>query len=61
MDALIEAYDRFAQHPWDRNAAGPERVWPAVYPPPDERRMRYKLDELKIATSAPASAGSSST
>ncbi|MDA8219905.1 MAG: DUF1788 domain-containing protein [Dehalococcoidales bacterium] len=50
MDALIEAYARFVQHPWDRNAAGPERVWLAVYPPLDERRLRYKIDEFKVAT-----------
>ena len=50
LDALIDAYDRLVQHPWERSAAGPERVWLAVYPPPDERRLRFKLEEFKIAT-----------
>jgi len=50
VDALITAYARFAHNPWDRNASGPERVWLAVYPPPEERRLRYKLEEFKIAT-----------
>lgn len=50
MDALIDAYARVAQHPWERSVAGPERVWLAVYPPADERRLRFKLEEFKIAT-----------
>lgn len=48
MDALIEAYDRLVHYPWERSVAGPERVWLAVYPPPDERRLRFKLEEFKI-------------
>jgi len=52
IDALIDAYARFVRHPWDRNASGPERVWLAVYPPQDERRLRFKLSEFQIATQA---------
>ena len=50
MDALVDAYHRFVQHPWDRNPSGPERVWLAVYPPPYERRLRFRIEEFRIAT-----------
>lgn len=50
IDSLIEAYSRFAELPWDKSVAGPEKVWLAVYPPSEERRLRFKLTEFATAT-----------
>jgi hypothetical protein len=50
IDGLIEAYSRFAELPWDTSVAGPEKVWLAVYPPSEERRLRFKLTEFATAT-----------
>jgi len=50
VDSLIEAYSHFAELPWDKSVAGPEKVWLAVYPPSEERRLRFKLTEFGTAT-----------
>lgn len=38
--------------PWDRNLAGPQRVWFAVYDKEDERKLRSKIDLFAEATHA---------
>lgn len=50
VDALIDAYKRFVQLPWDRSLAPAQRVWIAVYDPEYERRVRRHLPEFEIAT-----------
>lgn len=50
IEALAEAYAEFAQLPWSRTVAGPQRVWFAVYEPAQERRLRLRLPEFEIAT-----------
>lgn len=47
---LINNYQRFVSLPWQRNLAGSQRVWFAVYPPSEERRVRAKMQEFESAT-----------
>jgi len=50
VDALADAYERHVGLPWDRGLAPPQRVWFAVYPKEDERRLRYKVEAFQLAT-----------
>ena len=36
--------------PWDRNLAGPQRVWFASYNPGQERRLRLRIGAFQVAT-----------
>lgn len=51
VDALADAYARHVSLPWDRGLAPPQRVWFAVYPKEEERRLRYKVQAFQLATS----------
>jgi hypothetical protein len=46
----IRAYDRFVRIPWKSGLSGSERVWMVIYPPPDERRLRRRVQEFELAT-----------
>ena len=50
IEALLKAYERFLQLPWDRTLAGPQKVWFAIYDPSQERRLRLRLPEFEVAT-----------
>lgn len=50
VDALADAYARHVGLPWERGLAPPQRVWFAVYPKEEERRLRYKIEAFQIAT-----------
>jgi len=50
VDDLIHNYARFVQLPWPRNLAPAQRVWIAVYPPEDERRLRLHIPEFETAS-----------
>jgi len=50
VDDLLKAYSRFVQIPWDKSLAGPQRVWLAVYPPDQERRLRIHVGDFENAT-----------
>jgi hypothetical protein len=50
VDDLLAAYARFVALPWQENLAPPQRVWMAIYPPEDERRLRRHLIAFKTAT-----------
>lgn len=52
INDLLRAYARFVQIPWDQTVAGPQRVWMAIYPPEQERRLRMHIGEFEIATHA---------
>jgi hypothetical protein len=47
---LLAAYRRFVSLPWQENLAPPQRVWMAVYPPDQERRIRLHVPEFKTVT-----------
>jgi hypothetical protein len=50
IDDLVATYERFVGLPWERNLAGPQKCWFAVYDPRDERRLRARLDAFELAT-----------
>lgn len=50
VDDLLTAYRKFVALPWQQNLAPPQRVWMAVYPPEQERRLRLHLLAFKTAT-----------
>jgi len=50
IDDLLRAYSRFVSIPWDSSVAGPQRVWMAVYPPEQERRLQLRIGEFENAT-----------
>ena len=50
IDELAKEYARFVRLPWERNLAGPQKVWFALYQPCAERRLRCRIDEFALAT-----------
>jgi hypothetical protein len=50
IDRLIANYQRHMALPWAQNLAGRQRVWFAVYPPAEERRVRARLQHFEAAT-----------
>jgi hypothetical protein len=50
IERLIQNYDTRVSLPWERNLAGPQRVWFVVYHKAEERRLRRRLDEFEIST-----------
>jgi hypothetical protein len=50
IERLIQNYDTRVSLPWERNLAGPQRVWFAVYNKAEERRLRARLGEFEIST-----------
>lgn len=50
VDDLIANYHRFVELPWPSNLAPAQRVWMAVYPPEDERRLRLHLPDFANAS-----------
>ena len=50
VERLIHNYDTRVSLPWERNLAGPQRVWFAVYNKAEERRLRRRLEEFEIST-----------
>src|SRR3954447_2961808 len=52
IDLLRKNYQRICGLPWDRNVAGAQRVWLAVYDKEDERKLRLRMDLFAEATHA---------
>jgi hypothetical protein len=50
IDVLRRNYQRVCSLPWDRNVAGSQRVWLAVYGKEDERKLRLRLGMFEEAT-----------
>lgn len=50
VDVLRKNYQRVCGLPWDRNVAGAQRVWLAVYDKEDERKLRLRLGLFEEAT-----------
>jgi hypothetical protein len=50
IEGLLRAYEQFVRLPWDRTLAGPQKVWFAMYDPNQERRLRLRVPEFKVAT-----------
>lgn len=50
IEMLCKRYEEFVGTPWQQTLSSAERVWFAVYPPADERRMRVQMGEFEAAT-----------
>lgn len=50
IDRLLQNYARQMRLPWSDNVAGKQRVWFAVYPPAEERRIRARLPQFETMT-----------
>ena len=50
LDLLRKNYLRVCGIDWDRNVAGPQKVWLAVYDKEDERKLRFRLGLFEEAT-----------
>jgi len=50
IDQLRKNYERICGLPWDRNVAGSQRVWFAVYDKEDERKLRLRIGLFEEAT-----------
>lgn len=52
IERLLANYERQVGLPWAKHSAGKQRVWFAVYPPSDERRVRARLPQFEQLTEA---------
>jgi Domain of unknown function (DUF1788) len=52
VDHLLSNYSRQVRLPWSGNMSGKQRVWFAVYPPAEERRVRARLPQFETLTLA---------
>ncbi len=50
IDRLLTNYSRQVRLPWPANTSGKQRVWFAVYPPAEERRVRARLPQFDVLT-----------
>jgi len=50
IETLIRNYEEFVKLPWDKNIAGQQKVWFAVYDPQAERRLRCRIEEFELVT-----------
>ena len=50
IDRLLTNYARQVRLPWSANTSGKQRVWFAVYPPSEERRVRARLPQFEALT-----------
>jgi hypothetical protein len=50
IDRLLSNYSRQVRLPWSANMSGKQRVWFAVYPPGEERRVRARLPQFEALT-----------
>lgn len=50
VQQLIKNYQRFVKLPWSSNISGSQRVWFAVYPPSEERKIRAQKQEFECVT-----------
>jgi hypothetical protein len=50
IDRLLKNYTRYVELPWPDNLDGKQRIWFAIYPPAEERRLRAQLAGFDLAT-----------
>ena len=50
IDRLLTNYARQVRLPWSASMSGKQRVWFAVYPPAEERRVRAKQPQFEATT-----------
>lgn len=49
IDQLADNYQEFCSLPWDRVAAQ-QRTWFAIYPPDQERKLRFRIADFEYKT-----------
>jgi hypothetical protein len=52
IEERIRAFSRFVTLPWKRGLSGAEKVWMVIYPPAEERRLRRRMHEFSLASTA---------
>jgi hypothetical protein len=52
VDHLFSNYSRQVRLPWSSSMSGKQRIWFAVYPPGEERRVRARLPQFEAVTLA---------
>ena len=52
IDRLLANYENQVRLPWASNISGKQRVWFAVYPPAEERRVRARMSQFEAVTFA---------
>jgi hypothetical protein len=50
INRLLSNYSRQVCLPWSANVSGKHRIWFAVYPPAEERRVRARLPQFEALT-----------
>ena len=50
INQLVENYRRHIELPLRTSAPAAQRLWFAVYPPEDERRLQHRIQEFDLAT-----------
>lgn len=50
IDRLLSNYSRQVRLPWSAHTSGKQRIWFAVYPPSEERRVRARLPQFETLT-----------
>jgi hypothetical protein len=50
IDRLLGNYSRQVRLSWSNNISGKQRIWFAVYSPPEERRVRAHLPQFEALT-----------
>ena len=50
IDRLLTNYSRQVRLPWSASMSGKQRVWFAVYPPAEERRVRARQPQFEATT-----------
>lgn len=50
LKRLLQSYERFIQAPWRADVAAAQRVVFCVYDPPEERALRFRVEEFELAT-----------
>lgn len=50
IDRLLSNFARQVRLPWSASTSGKQRVWFAVYPPSEERRVRARLPQFEALT-----------
>jgi hypothetical protein len=50
IDRLLVNYARQVRLPWAAHTSGKQRIWFAVYPPAEERRIRARLPQFEALT-----------
>lgn len=50
IDRLVQRFEEVIALPWERNLAGPQKVWFIVYEETDERRLRARIDAFQLAS-----------